>query len=353
MKREKKMSFVKKTNLFMASSLMLSLATGVTGVSAESSDKNVENILVLDATDEKQTTIGEIEVLLLDYFKSQNLSYELNSPEIVDYFVGVLLEDADVELAKHPQYSLIRYYASEYLHELEKLQMDQSIQNSEGASEAFEEYNLEHIADKTIEEINQETAMEEQFVDRTVPSRNSQMMAVSTMSTYSVAASISYARKWAKSRNPLYKSHLKDCTNFVSQAVLAGGKSERKQSSVPTGITNTTSYWYSDRYEEWRTNYSVYAWKESSSWIGVADFHTYWSKYVTVTAPTTSKTTIRNQATLGDVVQFKNAEGRWFHSMIVTDRTSSEIYLAGHTSDSLDKPLADTSGGVAYRIIRF
>ncbi|MCC9625371.1 amidase domain-containing protein [Thalassospira sp. MA62] len=341
------MSFVKKTNLFMASSLMLSLATGVTGVSAESSDKNVENILVLDAADEKQTTIGEIEVLLLDYFKSQNLSYELNSPEIVDYFVGVSLEDADEELAKHPDYSLIRYYISEYLYELEKFQMDQ---NSDAS---FEDYNLDHISDKTIEDIQEEIALEEKFVDRTVPDRKSQMMAISTMSTYSVSDSIAYARKWAKGFNPLYKNHFKDCTNFVSQAILAGGKSERKPSSVPTGITNTTSYWYSDRYEEWRTNHYAYAWKESSSWIGVVDFHTYWSKYVTVTAPTTSKTTIRNQATLGDILQFKNAEGRWFHSMIVTKRESKEIYLAGHTVPSLDKAFAETSGGTAFRLIRF
>lgn len=83
------------------------------------------------------------------------------------------------------------------------------------------------------------------------------------------------------------------------------------------------------------------------------DFHTYWSKYVTVTAPTTSKTTIRNQATLGDILQFKNSEGRWFHSMIVTKRDSSEIYLAGHTVPSLDKPFAKTSGGTAFRLIRF
>lgn len=35
-----------------------------------------------------------------------------------------------------------------------------------------------------------------------------------------------YALKWAKSRNPDYLNYSKDCTNFASQSLKAGGWSE-------------------------------------------------------------------------------------------------------------------------------
>jgi hypothetical protein len=334
-----------------------SLATVISPITNEATEGTHQNSLISENVPENSVTIGQIESLLFEYFAENDLDYKLGSPEIVEYFTAVLLEDADEKLAQHPNYKLIRHYAAEYLHELEKLQIElYSSDSSNGQVEEviLDEFNLDNISDKTVGEIKEEVTEEEILIEQ----ENKEFKEENGTNTFSIAATYSgtsaasYAQKWAKSRNSLYNSHLKDCTNFVSQAVYAGGKSERKPSSISTGITSTTSYWYSDRYQEWRTNYYVYRWKESSSWIGVADFYSYWSKYLSTTT-STSKSTIRSNAIVGDVIQFKNSEGRWYHSMIVTKKTSTDIYLSGHTNDSLDKPFSNISGNSSYRVIKF
>ncbi|UTR14782.1 amidase domain-containing protein [Salipaludibacillus sp. LMS25] len=50
--------------------------------------------------------------------------------------------------------------------------------------------------------------------------------------------------EYAKKSNPNHKRYDKNCTNFVSQAVNAGSKPEKKPSTVKNGITDSTTYWY-------------------------------------------------------------------------------------------------------------
>ncbi|WP_161908803.1 amidase domain-containing protein [Emergencia sp. 1XD21-10] len=52
--------------------------------------------------------------------------------------------------------------------------------------------------------------------------------------------------------SPAYESYLKDCTNFVSQCLVAGGKNMVKPSNYKDlgSMYGTTSYWYSMHWTE-------------------------------------------------------------------------------------------------------
>jgi hypothetical protein len=45
-------------------------------------------------------------------------------------------------------------------------------------------------------------------------------------------------------------------------------------------------------------------------------------------------------AEAGDVVQFANAEGDWYHTVIITKREGEEIYVSAQSNDALDRPIS-------------
>lgn len=115
-----------------------------------------------------------------------------------------------------------------------------------------------------------------------------------------------YAYKYAKNHNSSYKYYSKDCTNFASQAVYAGG--------VPQ-----TSYWK----------------PYTAPWINVEKFYSYMSDNGYL-----SDNDMDNLYT-GDVVQFGNGDG-YEHSTIVTgfDDTFG-VMLSAHSNDRQNYPLAN------------
>lgn len=169
---------------------------------------------------------------------------------------------------------------------------------------------------------------------------------------YSGGSAAKYAQTWYNKRNSKYNSHPYDCTNFVSQAVLAGGKGMLKLKPLPTGMKATTSYWYSEKYQEWKLNYYVNRWKESTSWVRVDDFYSFWAKYQK-TLTSSNKSTIVKNANVGDVVQFRRSNGDWFHSMVVTRKANGTIYLSGHTSNVYNKDLKNITSANMFRVIKF
>ena len=153
-------------------------------------------------------------------------------------------------------------------------------------------------------------------------------------------------------QNREYRDHFKDCTNFVSQAVEAGGIDQDSPSYVPTGITDTVSRWYSIKYDEWHGNNYVYRWEEWSSWIGVEDFYTYSIRNGARLYSHNSFRNLENRARIGGVVQLKNSNGRWYHSIIITGESRGRLLYSGHTNDHSNAVLRDT-GESQYRIIRY
>lgn len=289
-------------------------------------------------------TMKEAQDILFEHFEKYDKHYKVGSIDYLEYLMGVLLEDADKKLAKHPNYEQILFYAGEYVHLIDEQQVYQK--------PGEEQWDFTEFENKTIGKSKKENAEEELELERKIQSEKSygsNNNLFSLASTYSGTNAAKYATTWYNGRNSLYNNHVSDCTNFVSQAVYAGGMAMKKPTYFTNGIWETTSYWYSVRYS--MPNYS-YAWYESTSWVRVTDFYTYWAKTQNVVA-SSSASTIINNVNVGDVVQLKrSSDGSWYHSMIVTKKADGTIYLSGHTNNTLDKPIKDIPAA-EYRVIKF
>lgn len=129
-----------------------------------------------------------------------------------------------------------------------------------------------------------------------------------------------YAKRWALARNPLFTDYTGiggDCTNFVSQCILAG---------APVMNRTPTFGWYyrsdSDR---------------APAWTGVEQFY----RFLTENAgegPFGSE--IAEEAVAaGDIVQL-GRDGDFYHTLFVLERTEEEIFVAAHSDDALMRPLS-------------
>ena len=298
-------------------------------------------IQIVNANPIQDPTFEDIENELFNYFKSNNLNYEEGSEEYVEYLLSILIYNEDKELMQHPNYDNILVYASKYLNEIE------------GRESSKGENIIDTIEQKPLDEIKKEIKDEDAKIEKEIMEfKENNEEFITPFSVYNRTRAKNYAMTWAYKRNSLYNSHPYDCTNFVSQAVFAGGKPEKKLSPLPTGIKSTTSHWYSDRYEEWRLNYYVYRWKESTSWVRVTDFYSYWAKTQKVVTSSNVNTIISN-ANIGDVIQLKNKNGAWYHSMIVVNKANGTLTLAGHTSNTDKRNIKDISKDNSFRVIKF
>ena len=176
---------------------------------------------------------------------------------------------------------------------------------------------------------------------------------------YDKDKAINYAHNHYLNYNKKYNRHPKDCTNFVSQCVHAGGKKMKyknyKKILQCKDMYKTTSYWYSHRYEKWRTNYYVYKWKETSAWVGVEDFCKYWRKHEAKITVTSSLNKMQNKAVRGDVVQFYVKSKGWYHSTIVTAGKKGALKYCAHSNSRRDYKyfLLTKNNAEKYRIIHF
>ena len=145
---------------------------------------------------------------------------------------------------------------------------------------------------------------------------------------YNRARAVQYAQRWALGQNPLYtnfKGIGGDCTNFVSQCILAG--------SCQMNPTPTYGWFYrssNDRAPAWSSVEFLYdfltgvpAFAENNGGIG----------------PYASEMPL-DYAELGDVIQLANDEGDYYHTLIISGFTEDDILVCAHTDDSLDRPLS-------------
>ena len=292
-----------------------------------------------------EPTIEFIEKELENYLNEHRPEIEVGSEAYIEYLFGLLTFEDDPIIAENEYYEDIKIYASEYLSQLNN--SDAINMKSNGDAVIIELKN--GLKEKTIGDIINEAKAEDIMV--------SQISVIaepdySTQATYSDSAAVAYAKKYGTSRNAQYNKYSSDCTNFVSQCVKAGGKSMTKPSSIPTGVKSTTSYWYSVRYLD-GNNEMHYKWKESSSFIRVADFYTYWKNKGITTASYSTKTKLQNGAAIGDVVQLKNGDGKWYHSIIITGGTKGARKFSAHSTNYVDRNVSAISGAVSYRALKF
>ena len=133
---------------------------------------------------------------------------------------------------------------------------------------------------------------------------------------------VAYAREWAMARNPLFIDYTGfggDCTNFVSQCLFAG--------SCRMNFTPVFGWYYLD------------ADSRTASWTGVqyvCDFLTR-NRGEGPYGAETDETNLR----VGDVVQLQNADGTYYHTLLVSGfDAAGGILVAAHSNDAYDRPLS-------------
>lgn len=289
-------------------------------------------------------TIGDMEKELVSYFEENDYDITLGSKEYIEYLFNLLTFEDEELRSQNSNYENIKIYASEYLSQSGKDETTVTMKNSDNEKVWL---LTKDAKSKTIEDVKAEAIAEDIFVESIVTHSNA-----THASSYNGYYATTYAKKWAKSRNPRYNDHDGaggDCTNFVSQCVVAGGKSMTKPSPVPAGITGTVNHWYSVRY----TSNGAYKWKESSSFVNVLDFYTYWKYKGVTTALYSSKAALKDGAGVGNVVQLKNGSGKWYHSIIITGGIGDRMTYCCHTGDVEGGLIDNLSGAVKYRALKF
>ncbi len=145
---------------------------------------------------------------------------------------------------------------------------------------------------------------------------------------YQRERAVEYARAWALSRNPLFADFTGrggDCTNFVSQCVLAG-----------SCVMNPTPDfgWYFSSEED-----------RAPAWTGVEfffDFMTEAPAFISRNGGIGpyAVQVIEEEILPGDVIQYADQQGDWYHTVIVSRVEEGEIYVCAHSNDALDRPLS-------------
>lgn len=139
---------------------------------------------------------------------------------------------------------------------------------------------------------------------------------------YDRERAVLYARKYALVRNPLFFSFAGiggNCTNFVSQCVLAG--------SCVMNYTPIYGWYYLS------TN------RRSASWTGVQFFYNFMIENMGV-GPFGIEVPLEG-AQIGDVIQLQNEDGIFYHTIIISEILDGEIYICANSNDALDKPLSE------------
>ena len=138
--------------------------------------------------------------------------------------------------------------------------------------------------------------------------------------TYNRKAVLEYAEKWALKRNPAYYNFDKiggDCTNFVSQCILAG---------APVMNYTPTLGWYYNSVND-----------RTPSWTGVEYIYNFLINNKGV-GPFASEIEV-SQLQIGDLIQFGRNDGDFFHTPIVTGFNDNGALVSAHTYDAFNKPL--------------
>ena len=141
---------------------------------------------------------------------------------------------------------------------------------------------------------------------------------------YDRERAVTYAETWALSRNPLFLNFAGrggDCTNFISQCLLAGGAT----------MNDTRDFgWYYFSPEN-----------RAPAWSGVEflyNFLTGAPEYRQENGgegPYARPVTFAQGLREGDIIQLANQAGDFYHTLIITAVTPDDFLVCAHTNDAL------------------
>lgn len=154
---------------------------------------------------------------------------------------------------------------------------------------------------------------------------------------YNRMRAVEYARTWALSRNPLFVDFTGiggNCTNFVSQCVLAG--------SCVMNYTPDFGWYY------------ISAENRAPAWSSVEYFFDFMTGVPRFAAKNNgegpyAREVERAEAEVGDVIQLANSTGDWYHTIIISEIQENDILICAQSDDALDRPLSSYN----YADLRF
>jgi len=136
------------------------------------------------------------------------------------------------------------------------------------------------------------------------------------MTQYNRNQVLKYAMAWAFTRNPRYMDFTTlggDCTNFVSQCLVAGG--------LPQNYAKDTGWYYKSPTDR------------AAAFSGVEYLYNYLTKNKIATeAPVES-------LEIGDIIQLSFDGEKFVHSLIVVE-AGTNPKIATHTMDSFGRPIS-------------
>lgn len=138
-----------------------------------------------------------------------------------------------------------------------------------------------------------------------------------------------YARRWAHGRNPLFYNFAGiggDCTNFVSQCILAG--------CCTMNYTPTFGWYYRSLNDR------------TPSWSGVQYLYDFLTNN-TGAGPFGRQAGI-DELQLGDIVQLGSGDGSFYHTLLITGFSRRGYLVSAHSGDAYDRLLTSYS----YRELR-
>ena len=145
---------------------------------------------------------------------------------------------------------------------------------------------------------------------------------------YDRASVLRYAARWARDRNPLFYNFTEvggDCTNFVSQSVLAG--------SCVMNFTPDFGWYY------------LSVENRAPAFTGVQafwDFFTGAPDFAAVNggAGPFGREVASDEVVPGDVIQLGRADGSYYHTLLLTDVRDGELLVSAHSNDAYNRPLS-------------
>lgn len=132
---------------------------------------------------------------------------------------------------------------------------------------------------------------------------------------------VRYAKQWAFKRNPAYLDFHTlggDCTNFVSQCLLAGG--------APMNWTPDVGWYYATAHNR------------APAWTGVEQLYAFLTRNKGA-GPYASDVPL-SAVLAGDIVQLGHAGRRYTHAALIVGVERGELYVAAHTDDAWMRPLS-------------
>jgi hypothetical protein len=153
---------------------------------------------------------------------------------------------------------------------------------------------------------------------------------------YQASRAVEYAMRWALSRNPLFPNFAGiggDCTNFISQCLLAGGAT----------MNDTRDYgWYYFSQNN-----------RAPAWSGVEYLYRFLTgdpSYLRENGgdgPYATEVTFAQGLRLGDIVQLANAAGDFYHTLLITGFDGQIPLVCAHNDDAYMRPLSTYRFGSA------